>query len=278
MLIKGNPGKAVNSAYNLPPNQVFLAELIVAIESSAVKHGAGSSFYSPSSMQCIRQMYYKRTGEPRDASPVNYGDVGCAATGTARHEHIQDALIYLSKGSSRFKYIDVAEYVNHKQRVGKCTQLILGPKLGAEQQLIDEKRHIRFQCDGIIYDIQDKEFYLFEFKNQISFKALNKQSVDVAHHNQVAIYCAELDLNKALVTYEDRNSCTLYVPEVFEVTDYEKARIYEKVDSCENMVKQAIIPARPDDLSSATCRYCNYKSKCKADGKEARSNGTNIIK
>ena len=268
MLIKGNPGGQVGSVSSLPPNQVFLAELITGIESSHIKHGVGSNYYSPSGMQCIRQMYYKRTGEPRDAVADNYGDIGCANTGTARHQHIQDALMYLSVGVSRFKYIDVAEYVKRKQAAGKCLQLTLGEKFGAEQQLIDTQRHIRFQCDGIIYDTQDKQFYLFEFKNQIAFKAVDKQSVDVAHHNQIAMYCAELDLNKAFVTYEDRNTCTLYVPEVFEVSDYEKARIYEVVDKCEGMVKNATVPARPTDLPSSTCRYCKYKSKCKADGKE----------
>lgn len=200
-----------------------------------------------------------------DVDPMSYGDISAADTGTRRHEAIQEVLQYMTKQGGRFLYIDVARYVEERQRRGKCLQLVITGTHGAETELWDKQRDVKFRCDGIIYDTKDKEFYLFEFKNQISFKAAGKQCVDKAHYCQIACYCMELELNKAFVTYENRDDCTLYVPEIFVVSDYDKQMIQDKIDECENMAKHGIVPDKPSNLSPSDCRYCRYKSTCKSD-------------
>ena len=265
MLIKGKTGKVALSS-ELPANEAFLASLCNAIETHNAKKGKSpSTSYAPSGLNCIRSMYYRRRGTPMDVEPFSYGDIGAADTGTRRHEAIQAVLEYMNTTGGRFLYIDVARYVEEKQKRGKCLQLVVTGKHGAETELWDKERNVKFRCDGIIYDTLDKKFYLFEFKNQISFKAAGKQEVDAAHYCQVICYCMELDLNEAFVTYENRDDCTLYVPQVFQVSEYDKQMIRNKIDECEDMAKHGNVPAKPSNLAPSDCRYCKYKSTCKAD-------------
>lgn len=251
----------------LPVNKIFEAALKTGIEEHSLTSGrAPSKSYSPSGLNCIRSMYYKRVKMPPDKDPKSYGDIGGADTGTRRHEAIQEVLLWMNSHNNRFVYVDVETYVKKRQEQGRCLQLVIQGKFGAEVQLWDKERDVKFRCDGIIYDRVDKRFYLFEFKNQISFKAAGKQSVDAAHHCQVTAYCYELDLDAALVTYENRDTLELYVPEVYEVSEYDKQCLLNKIDKCEGFVKSVTVPARPTNLSPSDCRFCNYRKTCKADG------------
>ena len=251
---------------DMPANVLFLNELTSGIESKRASSKPPSIAYSPSGLNCIRAMYYKRRGNVPDKDNTVYSDIGMADTGTGRHEDIQNVLIWMTEHGSRFKYIDVARYVEEKQKRGKCLQLVVTGTFGAETALWDKDRDIRFRCDGIIYDKVTKIFYLFEFKNQISNNAAGKVAVDMKHHCQVDCYCAELDLRYALVTYENRDTCQLYVPEIYEATDYAKLSIMKKIDDCEYMAKHGIVPERPNNLSPSDCRWCRYKSYCRNDG------------
>lgn len=258
-----------NVSDELPVNEAFLTSVTVAIEDRSVEERhAPSRFYSPSGLNCIRQMYFKRTGAMQDTIPDNYGDITMADTGTRRHEAIQQVLIWMTKHNSRFLYIDVAEYVKQKQARGHLNNLVVTGTYGAETQLLDKFRNIQFRVDGIIYDRNTHKFYLFEFKNQISFKAAGKKHVDLAHHNQVITYCALLGLDQALVVYENRDSGELYCPEVFQVDEYAKHRLMSRIDECEQFVKSSTCPSKPDNISAAECRWCRYKKACKAADKE----------
>lgn len=273
MLIS-RPKKQAESTSSLPVNKIFEAAIKTAIEDRDISTARKPSrCYTPSGFNCIRNMYYKRTQTPMDKDPKAYGDVGGADTGTRRHEAIQDVLIWMTEHGTRFLYVDVETYVKKRQEQGRCLQLVIQDKFGAEVQLWDKDRDVKFRCDGIIYDKQDKKFYLFEFKNQISFKAAGKQSVDAAHKRQVTAYCYELDLEDAFVTYENRDTLELYVPEIYHVSEYDKQCLVNKIDECENFVKQCTVPAMPTNLSPSDCRFCNYRKTCKFDGKEEKHNG-----
>ena len=266
--------KRVGAEESLPVNKIFEAALKTAIEDKDLEGARKPSrCYTPSGLNCIRNMYYKRMQTPMDKEPKSYGDVGGADTGTRRHEAIQEVLMWMTTKHNRFLYVDVETYVKKRQQQGRCLQLVIQGKFGAEVQLWDRQRDVKFRCDGIIYDTLEKQFYLFEFKNQISFKAVGKHAVDKAHYCQVVTYCAELDLDAALVTYENRDTLELYVPEIYKVTAYDKQCLMNKIDSCENYVKHLTVPAVPQDLAPGDCRYCNYRKTCKADGKEEKCNG-----
>lgn len=276
MLLKGKVGPVnLSKQAELPVNALFLAVLTTSIEDMSVSSSRKpSTNYSPSGLNCIRQMYYKRVCTPPDKEPCSYMDVGMSDTGTRRHEAIQQVLLWMNTQNKRFVYIDVATYIQEKQKRGKCLNIVVQGTFGAETALYDKERKVAFRCDGIIYDTVGKKFYLFEFKNQISFKAAGKQSVDSVHHNQVVTYCALLDLDSAFVVYENRDTCELYCPEVYEVSEYDKQQVLNKIDTCESYVKKGQPPAVPSDsVSSGSCKWCIYKRTCAADAqKEAEVN------
>ena len=84
------------------------------------------------------------------------------------------------------------------------------------------------------------------------------------HHNQVICYCTALDLDKAFVTYENRDICTLEVPEVFEVTQDMKNWLVNYISECEGYVERLIAPPKTED--SINCRFCQYKNICRKVG------------
>ncbi len=255
-----------NNKPELPPNKRFLADVMSCIERCEVKNrGAGSNWYKPSSMHCMRNMYFTRTKAPRDETPVEYNVTGMADTGTDRHERIQSALLKLKELGYDWEYYPVDKYVKMKQEQGKCKSLIVKGQQGAETHLIDTVLNLSFRCDGIIRRISSNEFYLFEFKNVISFKYGQVEDHCLEqHHNQVICYCTALDLNKAFVMYENRDNCSLEVPEVFEVTQNMKNWLVGYIEECEGYVERMITPPKTDD--SKNCRWCPYKTVCKKEG------------
>lgn len=245
-----------------PLNRVFLQDVMMAIEDHKKKNSrTPSKTYKPSSMKCMRQMYFMRSGAPTDVTVDPYNSIGMADTGTRRHEAIQEVLLAMSGMGYDWEYVDVAEYVKRKQGEGKCLNLIVKDKRGAETHLTDSLLNTSFMCDGILLYKPTGEYVLFEFKNQISFKADGKQAVDEEHHNQVVAYCAELDLTKALVLYENRDNCSLYCPELFVVTDEMKSQFYDRIFECEGYVERMIAPPKVEDKK--VCRWCKYKTECR---------------
>lgn len=265
MLLSGKLGKVGSTSSNPPLQELFLSDLKIAIEDMHTTAPLPSTYYAPSGMNCIRQMYYKRIGTvPDSEQDLLYSDIGMADTGTRRHEAIQEALEFMStQPHCRFQYVDVAQYVKEKQDQGICQNLVVKGKRGSETELWHKRLDINFRCDGIILDKLENHFYLFEFKNQISFKASNKTAVDLAHHNQVTVYCALLDLQDAFVVYENRDNCNLYCPEVYHVSEYEKAQMLKKIKQCEEHVRQKVVPDIPESISQTECKYCRYKHTCR---------------
>ena len=64
--------------------------------------------------------------------------------------------------------------------------------------------------------------------------------------------------------YENRDICTLEVPEVFEVTQDMKNWLCNYISECEGYVERMIAP--PKTENSNNCRFCKYKGICKKVG------------
>ena len=110
--------------------------------------------------------------------------------------------------------------------------------------------------------------------NQISFKyghddkdkgAVAKAHVDEAHEDQVCTYCMALDLDHALVLYENRDNCNLECPEVFEVTAEMKQARVDKILECDSYVERQVPPPMHHDKKP--CRWCQYATACKKHGR-----------
>lgn len=250
-----------NSGTDIPLNKVFLQDVMIAIESNELKHRRPSSkYYKPSSMCCKRQMFYMRLGASVDNTRSSYNGIGMADTGTRRHVAIQEALESMYENGQDWKYIDVGKYLDMKHKQNKCLSTKAADKRGMETHLVNDELHLSFMCDGIVQQISTGKYFLFEFKNQVSFKYANKRKVDTEHISQVSTYCLALDLDQALVLYENRDTCELECPELLEVTDEMKQVQFDKLCEVERCVEKKIPPAGIDNPK--ICRYCNYKKLC----------------
>lgn len=249
-----------------PLHKAFLTDLMAAIEVRDQKNRRKSSkWYKPSSFVCLRQMYFMRIGEVGDDVRTEYTGVGMADTGTRRHEAIQDVLLDMHKMGYDWRYLDVAEYLKKKWAEGKCKDVEVVGSYGAETKLFHKTLQISFMCDGILERVSTGQCYLFEFKNQVSFKFNGKQSVDNEHIDQVSTYCMCLDLDQAFVVYENRDTCNLECPELFIVTDEMKQKQVDKILECESYVERMIPPPAHD--ITKPCRWCRYVTACKKAGK-----------
>ena len=256
-----------NASSTLPDNKKFLVDIMSAIErSNAIHRRKGSTWYKPSSLACMRDMYFTRCGADQDPERTEYTLIGMADTGTRRHEAIQDILLQMKELGYNWEYVDVADYVEKKQKFGKCKSLKIVGKEGAETKLFDEVLKISFRCDGIIRKISTNEYFLFEFKNQTSFKYSTKENghIDEAHRDQVICYCTALDLDKAFVVYENRDTCYLECPEIFEVTEEMKQYLTGKIFECEGYVERMIAPPKTNNIKA--CKWCRHKNICKKVG------------
>lgn len=262
-----NITKLINRAVQGQPiHKAFVCDLMKAIEQRELNsRNKPSKYYKPSSLICLRQMYFTRIGAEQDNVREEYTGIGMADTGSRRHVAIQEALIWMnSQENCDWEYVDVEEYIKYKQSKGKCLNLIVKGKRGAETHLIDTVLGVSFMCDGIIRNKHTGVYYLFEFKNQVSFKYYSKDKVDEEHIAQVSTYCMELDLDYAFVVYENRDVCELNCPELFHVTDEMKQAPVEKILECESYVERLIPPPKhPDDKP---CRWCRYKTECRKAG------------
>lgn len=254
-----------NNQPQLPANKKFLVDVMACIERiEKMGRRKGSNYYKPSSLHCMRNMYFTRTKAPQDEALVEYNSTGMADTGTRRHEAIQEALLRMRELGFDWEYVDVEEYVKKKQEFGKCRTLVIKGNQGAETHLIDTALNISFRCDGIIRRISTNEYFLFEFKNVVSFKFNQVESEPLEQHmNQVICYCTALDLDKAFVVYENRDVCTLECT-YKEITEDMKQWLTGYIAECEGYVERMIAPPKTEDTKN--CRYCPYKGICRKVG------------
>lgn len=256
----------INQAVQAQPlNKAFLTDLMSAIERhEVVNRRPSSKSYKPSSLTCLRMMYFMRTGAEQDITRQEYNGIGMADTGSKRHESIQTVLTAMESLGYDWRYIDVADYVRAKQLNQELLNITVIGQDGFETKLYDHALHTSFLCDGIIQQISTGKYYLFEFKNQISFKYSNKTAVDKEHILQVTAYCTSLDLDAAFVVYENRDNCELECPEIFRVSPENKQFLVNRIMECEGYVERIIIPPKHPDTKP--CRWCKYKGVCQKAG------------
>lgn len=237
----------------------FVADLNYSIKKNNENtESVVSQTYKPSSLNCIRNMYYQITGAETDSTSDITGDsVGVAESGTDRHQRIQDAVIHMKDAGIDCEYIDVETYIKEHN----LTDLKVVEKCGYETKLINTKYNFRFLCDGIIK--YKGKFYILEIKTEVSFKWNNRDEVDPSHYNQAVAYALNFDINEILFLYENRDICSkksyLYV-----VSEQQKQELVNLIQSCDNYVTKNILPPMPMNLNynSKQCRYCSYKNRC----------------
>lgn len=264
----------------------FLVDIEQAIAHYNMNNSRKSSlYYKPSSLGCLRLMYYMRRGANEDTIEPDYQGIGMADTGTRRHEAIQEVLESMERMGFEWKYVDVDEYLKQKHLDGKILDTQVTSKRGHETHLINNKYHVSCMCDGILQNIKTGNYYLFEFKNQISFKACKHSiEIDPSHMEQITAYATLLDLTDVIMLYENRDTCELYCPNVVHITPSMKSSILQQFIDAEYHVRTKTLPqARKCNM----CKWCKYITLCKLEKnddeiyrnrpREERGNGSNKL-
>ena len=245
---------------NLPPAQSFLTDLKKSIEMSADEgRRKPSQTYKPSSMKCIRNMYYQRAGAEPDVELSSYCSVGICNSGSDIHIRIQTAVENMKKHGIDCEYIDVAEYVNNRN----LDYLEIVSKSGMETKLFHKTLNMSFMCDGIIR--YNHHYYILEIKTEASFKWSTRTDTDPAHYNQGTAYSVAFQLPEVMFLYINRDILDMKAY-IFVPTNEMKENLVGTIEDCEGYVNRMICPPKPEDLPRNVCNYCSYKTQCRKDG------------
>lgn len=222
--------------------------------------GKPSKRYKPSTMHCIRQMYYQLTGAALDKQSEKSGDFyGICESGEDRHIRIQRAVSKMNEYGVDCEFIDVEDYIKQNN-----LNLIIEFKKDFETKVYDPVRNIIFLCDGLIR--YKGKYYILEIKTESSFKWMNRNGYDDYHKFQACSYSLELGIDDVLFIYENRDVCTKK-SFIVHVTDDDRAELLDRITRCDDCVKQHTPPPIEDFVTNKTCQYCDYKTVCKVDSR-----------
>lgn len=248
------------SVEELPIEQQFLNDLRASIELEEVKNSRmPSQTYKPSSMHCIRNMYYQVTGVEGKADRSSCELVGICESGTDRHERLQEAVMSMKNNNIDCEYVNVADYV----REHKLDYLEIVSQQGNETKLFHKDLNISFLCDGIIR--YKNHYYILEIKTETSSKFWDRQGVNPDHILQGTAYSEALKIPEVIFLYECRDNCSKKTFKL-DVTDEMRKSLVDKIKECDTYVNSTLVPPKPTLLSKSACAYCNYSERCKQDG------------
>lgn len=251
----------------LPPEKEFLSDLKRSIELSdekSRKKKKGSQSYKPSSMNCIRQMYYIVTGKEGDDELSNYCNIGICNSGTDIHQRIQQAVIDMANNGIDCEYVNVADYVESRNL--DYLEIVKRPnfkKKDYETKLFHKTLNMSFLCDGIIK--YKNHYYILELKSENSNKSFSRSDVDISHYNQGTAYSIAFGIDEVIFVYINRDNLDMK-SFMFIPTDEMKQDLVGRIEECDEYVKKLKAPPKPIDVASKTCNYCRYKNECKKDG------------
>lgn len=242
---------------SLSIEQAFLEDLKMSISKSEDSY-VPSRFYKPSSMLCIRNMYYQRSGKSTDVRVLQASFKGILESGTDRHERIQKAISDMKKNGFDCEYIDVETFVKENN----LTHIKIISKSGMETKCLNTKYSISFLADGIIK--YKNKYYILEIKTEISSKFWNRTDAEDSHKTQATAYSLSFNINETIFLYENRDTCDKKSFLVVVTDDMKLDRVVGKIEECEGYLKRGIIPPKCDNKKA--CKYCNYVNSCREDG------------
>lgn len=242
-----------------PIEQQFLGDLKRSIELTAQKESREpSKTYKPSSMTCIRNMYYQVTGQKQDEGFTPYMLVGICNSGSDIHERIQTAISKMQENGFDCEWINVADFVRQR---GLDDVIEVVSQQGMETKLYHKTYNMSFLCDGIIR--YKNKYLITEFKTESAYKWQSRKDVDPKHYAQGTAYSVAFGIDEVIFVYINRDildmKSFLFVP-----TQDMKKDLIGRIITCDTYVNDGKVPPRPDNIPKATCEYCSYKQTCRA--------------
>lgn len=241
----------------LSPEQDFLGDLKRSIELTDKKNTRKpSQTYKPSSMKCIRNMYYQVTGADLDDTETSYCLVGICNSGTDIHVRVQTAVEDMKNNGIDCEYLDVAQYViDHNL----TDDIEIVSKSGMETKLYHRTLNISFLCDGIIK--YKGHYYILELKTENSYKFGMRHGVDEKHFAQGTAYSLIFKIPEVLFVYISRDNLDMKAF-MFVPTHEMKQDLVNKIVDCDGYKERGEVPPKPENIR---CTYCNYKKVCEQD-------------
>lgn len=247
---------------DVPINEQFVSDLNFAIEKMQEKDSRmPSRTYKPSSMVCIRNMYFQIMGTPTEGERMGAVLSGIVQSGSDRHARIQEVISAMRSLKLDCDYIDVEKFI----KMRGLTDLTVVSRVGFETKLYHKKLNISFMCDGIINYLG--RYYILEIKTETVYKWSGRRGVAEEHFDQATTYSMCLGVDQVLFLYESRDT-TDKKAYIYLVTDEARYAIISKIELCESYVKRLKAPPIPLDITTKACAYCNYKEPCKKLGKD----------
>ena len=244
--------------------QSFLADLKRSIELQDKKNNRPpSKTYKPSSMQCIRNMYYQVIGAEQIDGESSSSLIGICNSGTDTHARIQQSVIDMKSNGMDCEYVNVADFV--RMRKLAFLSVVKEPDFengDYETKLYDKVHNISFLCDGIIK--YKGIYYILELKTESTNKFMMRKGVDKKHYDQGTTYSLLLGIDDVIFVYIDRDVYNMKSYK-FTPTDDMKADILDRIAECNNYVTYGIVPPKPA-MDSRVCQYCAYRTTCEVDG------------
>lgn len=249
---------------NKEPEKSFLQDLKRSIElTNAKDFQKGSASYKPSSMNCLRQMYYIRTSADPDPTNSSFQLIGICNNGTDTHVRIQTYISRMKENGIDCEYVDVAEYIKEKDLTD---EIEIVSQQGMETKLFHKSLQLSFLCDGIIK--YRGQYYILELKTEGSNKFWSRSAVDPSHYNQASCYSLALHIDGVMFVYISRDSYDMK-SYLFYPTDDMKQSIVGLITNCETYVQEKRVPPSAGSAkysgSSKVCTYCQYKQQCGRD-------------
>lgn len=243
----------------LPVEQSFLNDLNRSTEMDNDKNKREpSQTYKPSSMNCIRNMFYQVTGHPQEPNAIDYSGIGICDSGTDIHERTQKSVAGMIDNGFDCEYINVVDFVRNRNL--DYLEIKGQNAAGTETKLYHKDLNMSFLCDGIIR--YRGVYYILELKTEAGFKWNARKGVDPKHYAQGTAYSIAFGLNNVIFVYISRDilSRKAYM---FTPTDEMKEELIGKITQCDEFIKIDELPPKPEELPKGTCGYCAYYNACK---------------
>lgn len=240
----------------MEPEQAFLSDLERSIELSDKKNRRKpSQYYKPSSMKCIRNMYFQRIGQEQDESDTSYNFVGICNSGSDIHVRIQMAVCEMKENGMDCEWVSVPEFI--KQRGLGYLEVV--SNTDTETKLLHKDLNLSFMCDGIIK--YKGHYYILELKTETNNKFYYRKDVDPSHHNQAIAYSVAFGIDEVIFVYISRDMLGMK-SFMFKVSDYMKTKLVGEIETCDSYVNKLAVPPKPENADKKFCQYCNYKKTC----------------
>lgn len=244
----------------LSPEVDFLGDLKRSIELTEKKNSRKpSQTYKPSSMKCIRNMYYQVTGVEPEDTDSNYCIIGICNSGTDIHVRIQQAVADMKNNGIDCEYVDVAQFVKDRELTD---EIDIVSQQGMETKLYHKSLNISFLCDGIIR--YKGHYYILELKTENSYKFSMRKDVDPSHYAQGTAYSYILKLPEVIFVYINRDNLDMK-SFMFKPTDEMKQGMVSKIVDCDGYKERNEVPPKPENLPKGFCSYCSYRKLCDSD-------------